>query len=68
MNKDNTYALTMALIDKAKKDGIINLCGHCSHWMKSSECPKEINVNGYNRGPSCNTIACDNFKSTEKET
>ena len=27
-------------------------CGDCSHWMKSSECPREHNVKGMSRGPS----------------
>ena len=33
-------------------------CGHCNHWMKSRQCPKERNVNGYSRGPSMNGLPC----------
>ena len=33
-------------------------CGSCFWWMKSRDCPRERNVNGYSRGPSMNsTIA-----------
>lgn len=28
-------------------------CGDCDKWMKSKECPREHNVKGYSRGPSC---------------
>ena len=37
-------------------------CGTCQHWMKSRICPKEHNVNGYSRGPSCNAVPCDQYK------
>ncbi|POA52102.1 MULTISPECIES: hypothetical protein [unclassified Pseudomonas] len=37
-------------------------CGNCDHWMKSRECPAEKNVNGMSRGPSCEGIACSQFK------
>lgn len=37
-------------------------CGDCSHWMKSSQCPKERNVNGRNRGPSCEDRICEKFE------
>lgn len=40
-------------------------CGNCFFWMKSSLCPKEHNVNGYARGPSCNGMACEKFERTE---
>lgn len=36
-------------------------CGNCDHWMKSSECPKEVNVKGRSQGPSCEGIACKSF-------
>lgn len=36
-------------------------CGHCDHWMKKSDCPKEYNVNGYYRGPSCEGLPCSKF-------
>jgi hypothetical protein len=37
-------------------------CGHCVHWMKSRECPRETNVKGWNRGPSCDALPCDKFE------
>lgn len=33
-------------------------CGNCFFWMKSRECPREHNVNGYMRGPSSGDPAC----------
>lgn len=36
-------------------------CGSCQHWMKSRICPREKNVNGYSRGPSCNDLPCDKY-------
>lgn len=36
-------------------------CGDCSKWMKSRECPKERNVNGQTRGPSCKAPICADF-------
>lgn len=36
-------------------------CGHCSKWMKSRECPKEHNVNGMSRGPSCESLKCSEY-------
>jgi hypothetical protein len=30
--------------------------------MKSQECPREKNVNGWNRGPSNDSLACEKFK------
>ena len=38
-----------------------NACGDCNKWMKSSECPLERNVNGYNRGPHMNHAICGSF-------
>jgi hypothetical protein len=29
--------------------------------MKSSKCPKEVNVNGRSQGPSCEGFACPSF-------
>lgn len=40
-------------------------CGNCDHWMKSRECPAEKNVNGMSRGPSCEGVACTQFKSCQ---
>lgn len=36
-------------------------CGDCDKWMKSSECPREKNVNGMTRGPSINAPICNQF-------
>lgn len=43
-------------------------CGDCSHWMKSRECPREKNVKGMSRGPSCNDSTCDKFAAKNAET
>lgn len=43
-------------------------CGDCDLWMKSSQCPKERNVNGRNQGPSCNTAKCVKFVETTQAT
>jgi hypothetical protein len=44
-----------------KKPVRLDSCGDCHLWMKSRECPKEVNVNGYSRGPSADGIICDKF-------
>lgn len=36
-------------------------CGNCDKWMKSRECPREHNVKGMSRGPSCKGLACGSF-------
>ena len=41
---------------------MIKKCGDCFYWMKSNFCPKEKNVNGWNKGPNCNDIICSKFK------
>lgn len=38
------------------------VCGDCDHWMKSSKCPREKNINGWNHGPSMNGTICDQFQ------
>lgn len=35
-------------------------CGDCRLWMMKA-CPREHNVNGYNRGPSMEGIICGKF-------
>lgn len=37
-------------------------CGDCDHWMKSRVCPRERNVNGFSKGPSCEAPICRSFK------
>lgn len=39
-------------------------CGNCAHWMRSRSCPRETNVNGWNRGPSMNASPCEKFTSS----
>lgn len=41
------------------------VCGSCHFWMKSRECPKEKNVNGYSRGPSSGSPKCGQFVMTK---
>lgn len=38
-------------------------CGTCFWWMKSDYCPREKNVNGRNKGPSCEALVmnCPQF-------
>jgi hypothetical protein len=43
-------------------------CGDCDYWMKSRDCPREHNVNGYTRGPSCEGIPCPKFKECRLTT
>lgn len=45
-----------------------NRCGDCNKWMKSSQCPREKNVNGRNRGPSCDDYKCGQFVETSSAT
>lgn len=39
-------------------------CGSCHFWMKSRECPRERNVDGFSRGPSCEAPICGTFLQT----
>ena len=39
-------------------------CGDCYSWMKSRECPREKNVGGISRGPSCKEPICKQFVET----
>lgn len=39
-------------------------CGNCEHWMKSRTCPREHNVDGMTRGPSCNALPCPQHAMT----
>lgn len=41
-------------------------CGNCYFWMKSRDCPREHNVNGQTRGPSCSDVACGKFKIQDR--
>ena len=41
----------------------MELCGGCYWWMKSRRCPREKNVNGWNRGPSMNSPVCKEYLS-----
>lgn len=41
-------------------------CGDCYWWMKSRDCPREVNVNGRNRGPSMNDWPCSKMQETKE--
>ena len=41
-------------------------CGDCDKWMKSRECPRERNVKGMSRGPSCHDFTCDQFAAKHR--
>ena len=41
---------------RRKIAGIGSRCGDCNHWMKSRTCPRERNVGGMSRGPSCDDV------------
>lgn len=43
-------------------------CGDCDKWMKSRECPREHNVAGQSRGPSCNGLICGQFVEDRQAT
>jgi len=50
-------------INRVRKDlrELNTVCGDCNHWMKSSECPREKNINGRNHGPSMGDFICNKF-------
>lgn len=39
-------------------------CGHCQHWMKRPDCPREPGIGSGKRGPSCGDQPCSQFKIT----
>lgn len=43
-------------------------CGDCDKWMKSRECPRERNVDGMSRGPSCGASICSAFVEAKSAT
>lgn len=57
MNTNNTAIRDLS--DRIKLIG--THCGDCDKWMKSSACPREINIKGRLFGPSCNSPICDEF-------
>lgn len=65
----NKISLIAQLRDKVRvaADAKRNRCGGCDHWMKSRQCPKERNVGGMSRGPSCDDLACSSFSITARE-
>lgn len=65
----NKISLIAQLRDKVRvaTDAKRNRCGGCDHWMKSRSCPKERNVGGMSRGPSCDAPACSSFSITTNE-
>lgn len=45
------------------------VCGDCSKWMKSSQCPNEHStMSGYNKGPSCEGRKCGAFIECARST
>jgi hypothetical protein len=43
-------------------------CGDCNNWMKSRQCPRERNVGGMSRGPSCESLICPSFEIASSAT
>lgn len=41
-------------------------CGDCYWWMKSRDCPREVNVNGRYRGPSAGDTPCAKMQETKQ--
>lgn len=63
----NRISLLAQLRDKVwyANDAHRDRCGSCFFWMKSRDCPREKNVGGMSRGPSCNERVCPKFKITQ---
>ena len=57
-----SYEISMALVSALPR------CGECHWWMKSRDCPREHNVNGISRGPSCDDATCDKFRPKDAAT
>ena len=57
-----SYEMSMALASALPR------CGECYWWMKSHDCPREHNVKGMSRGPSCNDATCNKFKAKDEAT
>lgn len=62
MSDELRWAITDALASCLPR------CGECSKWMKSRECPREKNVNGWTRGPSSGDVTCDSFVAKDAAT
>ena len=41
-------------------------CGDCRLWM-TKQCPREKNVDGWNRGPSMSGWTCEKFAKAQGE-
>lgn len=59
-DKELYWALSDALVAKYAPK---HKCGDCNKWMRSRECPREHNVKGMSRGPSCADSPCDQFQA-----
>jgi hypothetical protein len=72
MNADRIFGAFHALSELTQKRERLRelhaaakpTCGGCFNWMKSGSCPREKNVNGLNRGPSCSGTPCEKFEAT----
>lgn len=69
LNPQQQYALAQAigynLYNQIIQATPRKTCGDCKKWMCSSLCPKEQNINGGNKEPSCNQPACNDFEDKE---
>jgi hypothetical protein len=63
LNAVNRISLIESLCAKLTEAASIDRreCGNCDFWMKSRECPREHNVNGFSRGPSMSAPACSKY-------
>ena len=57
------YSQQIFLNDQLKNvaDACRDECGSCIFWMRKG-CPKEKNINGISRGPSCCSPPCEKFQ------
>ena len=57
----HTKSLLVKEARAALRESKREVCGNCDSWMKSRVCPRERNINGLSRGPSCNHPKCEKF-------
>ena len=49
------------------RDNATRKCGGCFWWMKSRDCPREHNVAGQSKGPSCGASICTKYRPTDNQ-